>query len=151
MSGENTGVKIKIGKDGRKTWRLKPLGKKSDESLFADFPRLSIVDVTKFVSDKTKIYEAFEPILAKSSKNEKDFRLILAAILANATRIGCRKMADISDLNESSLLTAEASYVYNETLQSALDIVNKKATEIPIFKKWYLDGKYHGSADGFKL
>lgn len=131
LSGENTGIKIKIGKDGRKTWRLKPLGKKSDpnESLFANFPRLSIVDVAKFVSQKTGLHEVFEPILAKNLKNEKDFMLILAAILANATRIGCRKMADISDLNESSLLTAESSYVYNETLQAALDIVNKKATE----------------------
>lgn len=153
LSGENKGIKVTISKDGRKKWRLRPLVKKSDpnESFFAEFPRRSVVNVTKLVNQETGFYKVFDPILTKQIRSDEDFILVLAAIIANGMRIGCRKMADISDLNESSLLTAEASYLYNETIQSAIDVVNKKAAEIPIFKKWYLHGKHHGSADGFKL
>ena len=76
---------------------------------------------------------------------------IIAVTLANAIRVGSRKMADISDLNESSLLSTEAAYFRDETLIAAVDMINKAASKLPIYKQWYINNKYHGSADGLKL
>lgn len=80
-----------------------------------------------------------------------DKALIMAVVLANAIRIGARKISDISDLNESSLLTAESAYIRTETLRDAVDIVNNEAAKLPIFKEWYINSISHGSLDGLKL
>ena len=66
----------------------------------------------------------FDPILPKGSKGPPDIDAITAVVLANAIRAGARKMADISDINTSILLTAEASYIRVETLTAAIDKIN---------------------------
>lgn len=152
-NGDNTFIKIKKDKKGNRIWRLVPLELASDpnDSLFAFLKQRSIVDVIQFVSHKTQFYRAFDPILSKSTKNEPDPRLISAAILANAIRVGTRKMASISDLKESSLLTAEASYLRLETLLPAIDKINNAVADLPIFKEWYINSLLHGSLDGLKI
>ena len=94
-----------------------------NESLFAEFPQCSIIDVIHFVERKTKFSKAFESILPKSKKGEQDFILIMAVILANAIRIGAGKMAEISDLKKSALITAELAYVRTETLKEVFKIL----------------------------
>ena len=49
-------------------------------------------------------------------------------------------MASISDLKESALLTAEASYLRLETLLPAIDKINNAVAEFPIYKEWYING-----------
>jgi hypothetical protein len=60
-------------------------------------------------------------------------------------------MANMSDLKESALLTAEASYVRLETLLPAIDKINNAISKFPIFKEWHIMGLLHGSLDGLKL
>lgn len=153
MSGKNQDIKIVTDKKGKQSWRLKPLDAAADpnESLFAEFPQCSIIDVIHFVERKTKFSKAFESILPKSKKGEQDFILIMAVILANAIRIGAGKMAEISDLKKSALITAELAYVRTETLKEVIDILNNAAAQLPIFKDWYINGISHGSLDGVKL
>lgn len=153
LNGNNENIKIITDKHENKSWRLRSLDKISDpnDSLFNEFNRRSIVDIIKFVNQETRFSKVFDSILPKQTKGEQDIMLIVAVILANAMRIGVRKMADISDLNESALITAETAYVRTETLLAAIDVINNAAATVPIFKRWYLNGKYHGSADGFKL
>lgn len=144
---------IKTDKSGHKTWRLRPLEKAVDpnDSLFSSFKRLSVVDAIKFVDEKTNFTKAFYSILARSKKGKMDKALIMAIVLANAIRIGARKISDISDLNESSLVTAEAAYIRTETLNAAVDVINNATAKLAIFDKWYINTVYHGSLDGQKL
>lgn len=153
LNDKNDGIKLKKDKNGKQVWRLRPLEPESEpnDSLFSDFKRSSIVDVIKFVEEKTNFTKAFESIQPKSKKGEMDKALIMAVVLANAIRIGARKISGISDLNESSLLTTESAYIRTETLRDAVDIVNNHAAQLPIFKEWYINSIYHGSLDGLKL
>ena len=102
-NGRNTYIKIKNDKNGNRVWRLTPLELQSDpnSSFFALLQQRSIVDIIQFVDHKTQFCRAFEPILPKSTKTEQDPLLIGAVILANAIRVGPRKMASMSDLKES--------------------------------------------------
>ncbi|WP_032114041.1 Tn3 family transposase [Candidatus Paracaedibacter symbiosus] len=150
---ENTYVKIKNDKNGNRVWRLNPLELYSDpnDSLFALLQQRSIVDIMQFVNHKTQFCRAFDPILPKSAKTEQDPLLIGAVVLSNAIRVGPRKMANMSDLKESALLTAEDSYVRLETLFPAIDKINNSVSKLPIYKEWYILGLLHGSLDGLKL
>ena len=118
---------------------------------FAQLQQRSIVDVIRFVNQKTEFSKVFDPILPKGSKGAPDIDAITAVVLANAIRAGARKMADISDMNTSTLLTAEASYIRVETLTAAIDKINNEVAKLPIYKKWYINSILHGSLDGLKL
>ena len=153
LSGKNQDIIITTKENGKKQWRLRPLeaGPDPNDSLLASFQQRSIVDVIQFVDNKTKFTRAFESILPKSKKGELDATLTMAGVLANAIRMGVRKMAGISDLKEASLVTAEAAYIRTETLMEAADIINNAAAKLPIYKEWYIDAILHGSLDGLKL
>jgi len=151
---ENPSVKVTRTKDNEKKWKLRPLtadDKKPDESLFADFQQLSIVDVVNFVEEKTKFSRAFEAIQPRAVKSKRNISVIMAVVLANAIRIGARKMAEISDLNLSELLTAEGTFIRVESLRAVTDLINNAAAKLPIFKKWNINNVLHGSMDGTKI
>lgn len=152
LSGENKDIKITTNQNGERQWRLRPLEALTNpsEDILAEFQQRSIVDVIHFVDSKTKFAKSFESILAKYKKGKQDTSLIMAVVLANAIRIGSRKISTISDLNESSLVTAEAAYVRKETLVDAINVVNEAAARLPIYKEWYIDSILHGSIDGMK-
>jgi hypothetical protein len=144
-------IKIKRNKKGERIWRLNLLEADSDHSLFASLQQRSIVDVIHFVNHKTQFCRAFDPILPKSIKGKESAELIIASVLANALRIGARKMASISDLKEVALLATEASYVRIETLLPAIDKINNAVAKLPIYKAWYINSVLHGSIDGLKI
>jgi TnpA family transposase len=153
LSGKNQDIIITTKENSDQQWRLRPLeaGPDANDSLLAGFQQRSIVDVIQFVDNKTKFTRAFESILPKSKKGELDTTLTMAVVLANAIRMGVRKMADISDLKEAALVTAEAAYVRTETLMATADIINNAAAKLPIYKGWYINSILHGSLDGLKL
>jgi len=153
LKGNNDAIKVINHQDGSRSWKLRSLKSRFDESdsFFSYFSQQSIVDVLHFVNHKTNFAKAFTPTLPKATKREKDITLVVAVILANAIRLGSRKMASISDLNQPSLLTAEANYVRIETVTAAIDIINNSAAQLPIYKKWYINSALHGSFDGVKL
>lgn len=142
-----------ISNNGNIEWRLRPLSSADEENdtLLDKFQQHSIVDVMRFVNNKTYFTRVFEPILPRGKKGELDIANIMAVILANAIRLGAPKIAEISDLNASSLLTTEAAYIREETIVAAIDHINILASKFPIFKKWYIQGIKHASLDGLKL
>ncbi|MFA6060545.1 MAG: Tn3 family transposase [Taibaiella sp.] len=152
-NNENTGVKVS-SENNVTQWRLSPLKAQRDEyanSLFSEFQPLSIVDIIRLVGNETRFLQAFDPVTPRGHKSNRDPTLIMAVVLANAIRIGTRKMAENSDLNLSELLTAESAYVRVETLKKAIDIINNAAAKLPIFKEWHINGVLHGSMDGTKI
>jgi|GEM_PF-1497420 len=153
LSGKNQGIILTHKENGETKWRLRPLKAepKYNDGLLSNFQQRNIVDVIRFVDNKTKFTKAFESVLPKSKKGEQDNVLTMAAALANALRLGARKMGDISDLNKSSLLTAEANYIRVDTLIPAIDNINNATAQLPIYKKWHIGSALHGSLDGLKL
>ena len=152
-NGDNAYVKITKNKKGEDIWRLSPIEplKDPNDSLFADVEQRSIVDIIKFVNQKTQFCHVFDPILPRASKGTPDHDVITAVALANAIRVGAKKMSDISDLNTSSMLTAEASCVRVDTITLAIDKINNEIAKLPIYKEWYINSILHGSLDGLKL
>ena len=142
-----------VNNNGILEWRLRSLEAETDdnERLLDKFQPRSIVDVMRFVQNKTLFTRVFESILPRGKKGELDIIYIMAVILANAIRIGAPKIAEISDLNISSLLTTEASYIREETIVAAINWINKMAAKLPIYKAWYIQGIKHASLDGLKL
>ena len=168
LGGKNEDIIITHKQNGKQQWRLRPLESTTDpnESLLASFRQCSIVDAMRFVNNKTKFMKNFDAILPKSKKGEKDRKntrdtksakneldivSIMAVTLANAIRVGVRKMSKISDLNASALVTAESAYIRVETLIAATDAINNAAAKLPIYKQWYINSILHGSLDGLKL
>ena len=152
-NGQNEFVIIKKNKKGEDTWSLSPIEplKDPNDSLFANVEQRSIVDIIKFVNQKTKFCHVFDPILPRASKGTPDHDVITAVAFANAIRVGAKKMSDISDLNTSAMLTAEASCVRVDTITSAIDKINNEIAKLPIYKEWYINSILHGSLDGLKL
>ena len=152
-SGENEYIKFKKDKNGEDTWHLSPLPSIADpnEGIFGNMQQRSIVDVIRFVNQKTKFLAVFDGISPKSARATSDEDLLSAVILANALRVGSPRMSEISDLNRSSLLSTEASSMRVETLVAAADIINNKLSALPIYRRWYINSILHGSLDGLKL
>jgi TnpA family transposase len=150
---ENKFIKLKNNAKGELVWRLIPLEADPDvhEFLLPSFRQRSIVEIIKFVNRETQFCRGFDPILPRLKKGEQNVEAITACILANAIRLGTRKMASISDLNESSLVSAEAAYLRLETLLPAINTVNNAVAKLPIYKAWYINSVLHGSMDGLKL
>ena len=154
QSGENTAIKIKRNNSGKIVWSLRPfeaLYEDDNDHILSSLPKQGIVSIIQFVENMVGFSKAFDPILPRGTRNKKDFQLIMAAVLANAIRIGTRQMAATSNLSESPLLTAEGSYVRTETLQKAIDMVNNAVAELPIFREWYINNIPHASLDGMKI
>lgn len=105
----------------------------------------------KIVEKKTNFSRAFDPIEPRGHKKKRDLDHIMAVVLANAIRIGARKMAKNSDLKLSELLSAEDSYIRVETLKKATDIINNETAKLTMFKQWNINGVLHGSMDGTKI
>ena len=100
--GENPYILINKNKKGQRVWKISPLEVSSypNDSLFAPLQQRSIVEVIQFVNQKTNFCKAFDPILPRSTKITATPLQIGAVALANAIRIGSRKMGDMSDLKE---------------------------------------------------
>ena len=151
--GDNKQIKLTTTTNGAYKWRLRPLdpGPDPNQSLFLGLQQRPIAEIMYFVDKKTKFTRFFEPILPRSKKGDFDSESIMAVILANALRMGSRKMSNSCDINESALLTAESAYIRLETLLPAIDAINNEAAKLPIFKEWYINSILHGSLDGMKI
>lgn len=153
QNGNNKEIILKPNDKRNIGWRLTPLEKnvEPNESLFLHFPKRSIVDIMRFVDHKTRYSQALESILPRSIKTEKNPEATDAVILANAIRMGSRAMASVCDFSLNQLLLAENEHVRMETIVAATNIVNEKAQELEIFKRYNIHGLNHLSLDGLKV
>ena len=153
INGDNPEIIITPDQQGQNHWRLRPLVEENSplDSLFATFPKCSIVDILRFVNQQLRFTRLFDAITPRGAKHDNTDEYILAIILANALRLGTHGMGDISDLNSHSLLSVEKSCIRMETLTAALNCIYDAANQLPIFKKWNIASLYHGNMDGMKL
>lgn len=153
-SGENPYVKLKQTKEGSTVWTL-PYTKKLLElnnPFYKKLPPISIIRILQFVNEKTQFMQALTHIKPHYSKSQLDEIATCACLIANGTNLGIFKMANLCDLNYTSLQTTEKNYLRLSTIRMANDIVSNAIAKLPIFRHWDLcPNLLHASLDGQKF
>ena len=153
VNGENSYVKLKQTKEGT-IWTL-PYTKKILElnnPFYKKLPQVSIIRILQFVNEKTRFMQEFTHIKPYYSKSKLDEIAIYACLIANGTNLGIFKMANLCDLNYTSLQTTEKNYLRLATIRAANDVVSNAIAKLPIFRHWDLcPNLLHASLDGQKF
>jgi hypothetical protein len=150
--GEN--IHIKLTEKGENIkWSL-PY-KKSEEQvnnpIYGEFRQVGISDVLHFVDKYSDFMASFTHILDMYVKTEADVHRISACVVACGTNIGISKMADISDMGFSELVSTLNNFIRLETLKSANDKISNSMYRLPIFKYYNIkEDTIHSSSDGQK-
>jgi TnpA family transposase len=105
----------------------------------------------RFVAGKTGFLSAFTHVLGRYVKQESDPRLVLACIVAMGTNIGLWKMAEVSGLGYSSLLTTARNFLRAETLHAGNDGISNATAALTMFDQYDIDGLKHSSSDGQRV
>jgi TnpA family transposase len=84
-------------------------------------------------------------------KQEADPRLVLACIVAMGTNMGLWKMAEVSGLGYSSLLTTARNFLRAETLHAGNDGICNVTAALSMFDQYDIGGLKHSSSDGQRV
>jgi len=84
-------------------------------------------------------------------KQEADPHLVLACIVAMGTNMGLWKMAEVSGLGYSPLLTTARNFLRAETLHAGNDGISNATAALSMFDQYDLDGLKHSSSDGQRV
>ena len=93
----------------------------------------------------------FTHVLERYVKQDADPRLILACIVAMGTNMGLWKMAEVSGLSYSSLLTTARNFLRTETLHAGNDGISNATTKLSMFQQYDIDEQKHSSSDGQRI
>jgi hypothetical protein len=100
------------------------------------------------VNNETHFLDAFEHVLNRSVKHAPDLRQILACVVAYGTNMGLGKMAEVSGLSHTSLISTARSYLSPDTVHAANDSISNATAELPAFKLFNIRDELHSSSDG---
>lgn len=150
--GENTHIKV-TGAGDKRRWTL--IYPSEDEPVNSPFygqlPGIGIADLMGFVAEKTGFLCTFTHVLDRYVKQDADPRLLLAGIVAMGTNMGLWKMAEVSGLSHSSLLTTARNFLRVETLHAANDAISNATASLPVFHGYDIDDQRHSSSDGQRI
>lgn len=144
-NGDNKHIKVTGTGDNRRWSLVYPTQEEPINSPFyGQLPGIGIADLLWFVAEKTDFLSAFTHVLERYVKQEADPRLILACIVALGTNMGLWKMAEVSGLSYSSLLTTARNFLRAETLHAGNDGISvdylikpaRKTFDALIVKEW---------------
>src|SRR6266536_645100 len=90
-------------------------------------------------------------LLPKPLKQETDPRHVLACVVAMGTNVGLWKMAEVSGLGHSALMTTARNFLRAETLHAANDAVSNATAALAMFDQYDIDGMKHSSSDGQRV
>jgi TnpA family transposase len=118
---------------------------------YGQLPGIGIADLLWFVAEKTDFLSAFTHVLERYVKQDGDPRLILACIVAMGTNMGLWKMAEVSGLSYSSLLTTARNFLRAETLHAGNDRISNATTTLSMFDQYDIGDMKHSSSDGQRI
>nr|MBA3763058.1 Tn3 family transposase [Chthoniobacterales bacterium] len=124
-NGDNKHIKIAGSGDKRRWTLIYPSEEEPINSPFyGQLPGIGIADLLRFVAGKTDFMKAFTHVLGRYIKQEADPRHILACVVAMGTNMGLWKMAEVSGLGHSALMTTARNFLRAETLHAANDAIS---------------------------
>ena len=150
--GENKYIKV-TGAATKRRWTL--LYPKEEEPTNSPFynrlPGIGIADLLWFVAEQTQFLGAFTHVLDRYVKQDPEPHELLACIVALGTNMGPWKMAEVSGLSHSSLMTTARNYLRLETLHAANDAISNAIAGLSIFSLYDIDNIVHSSSDGQRM
>ena len=152
-TGANESVVLKT-KNGQTRWVIKYTHKKEEVNnpFFARMAQTHIADLLNYVNHQTGFFQQFRHIRPRGQVEDSDFAALVACIIANATRFGHYKMAEICNIKLDKLNSIQANLLRMETLGDANDVISNAIAQLPIFQHYAIQpDKIHGSFDGQKF
>jgi TnpA family transposase len=151
-SGDNKHIKV-TGTGDKRRWSLVyPTEEESINSPFyGQLPGIGIADLLRFVAGKTGFLSAFTHVLGRYVKQETDPRHVLACVVGMGTNMGLWKMAEVSGLGHSALMTTARNFLRAETLLAANDAISNATAALAMFDQYDIDGMKHSSSDGQRV
>ncbi len=152
-TGANESVVLKT-KNGQIRWVIKYTHKKEEVNnpFFARMSQTHIADLLNYVNHQTGFFQQFRHIRPRGKVEDSDFAALVACIIANATRFGHYKMAEICNIKLDKLNSIQANLLRMETLAEANDVISNAIAQLPIFQHYAIQpDKIHGSFDGQKF
>jgi hypothetical protein len=151
-NGDNKHIKIAGSGDKRRWTLIYPSEEEPINSPFyGQLPSIGIADLLRFGAEKTGFLNAFTHVLGRYVKQEVDPRHVLACVVAMGTNMGLWKMAEVSGLGHSTLMTTARNFLRAETLHAANDAISNATAALPMFNQYDIDGLKHSSSDGQRV
>ena len=150
--GENKHIKLK-GKPEKRRWNLlyPPSDEPVNSPFFNQLPGIGIADLLWFVAGETTFLKDFTHVLDRYVKHDADPKEILACIVAMGTNMGLGKMAEVSGLSHSSLMSTSRNFLRPETLRAANDAITNAIAKLPAFHLYDIQDAMHSSSDGQRM
>lgn len=150
--GVNKHIKI-TGAAEKRRWTLIYPGAEApvNNPFYSQLPGIGIADLLWFVSGETGFLGAFSHVLDRYVKHEPDPRDILACIVAMGTNMGLWKMAEVSGLGHTSMMTTARNYLRLETVRAANDAITNATAKLPAFHLFDIQDTLHSSSDGQRM
>lgn len=152
ISGENKYFQIKkVGTHIR--WSLKYARDTecTNHPFFDALKPVELGSVIHFVDRQCHFFEAFEHVLGRYTKKDRDNRVLAACLVAWGTNMGLGRMGENSDIPYSSLVAESDDFIRPENLKEANDIVCNAIFNLLAFGTYNIDGLIHSSSDGQKF
>jgi TnpA family transposase len=151
-NGENKHIKITGSGDNRRWSLVYPSEEEPINSPFyGQLQGIGVADLLRFVGEKTDFPNAFTHVLGRYVKQDAEPRHIFACIVAMGTNMGLWKMAEVSALSHSALMTTARNFLRAETLHTANDNIANATAALSMFDQYDIDGMKHSSSDGQRV
>lgn len=139
--------------DGKHSWTIKKVKgtKIVNPKMFDSVPK---TDITRVIFRVAQDSGFMDDILHRTGKKrtEKFEEKLIACIIANATRRGIYKMADLCPFSHDTLLRFEKNYLTVENVRHSCDTISNAISKLKIFGLYnYRPDYIHASLDGQKL
>jgi hypothetical protein len=151
-NGENKHIKI-TGTGDKRRWSLVYPAEEEpiNSPFYSQLPGIGVADLLRFVAERANFLSAFTHVLGRYVKQEADPRHVLACIVAMGTNMGLWKMAEVSGLSHSALMTTARNFLRAETLHVVNDAVSNATAALPMFNQYDIDDLKHSSSDGQRV
>lgn len=152
LLGENKYFQIKkIGTHTRWTLKYSRDAECTNHAFFDALKPVELGSVINFVDEQCHFFEAFEHVLGRYTKKDRDDKVLAACLIAWGTNMGLGRMGENSDIPYSSLVAESDNFIRLENLKEANDIVCNAAFKLLAFCYYHIDGVIHSSSDGQKF
>lgn len=153
IKGKNKEVSIKKKVDGTLKWQLiyRAKEEQTNHKIYQQFPTIGIVELLKWVNNKTNFSTTFKHILEKGTAKQADENTLIACLVALGTNHGISKMANCSDMDYNHLKRTKESFIRGQTLKEVNRMIVDATADLEIIEAYNLEAnKLHSSSDGQK-
>ncbi|MBZ9626313.1 Tn3 family transposase [Clostridium sp. FP2] len=150
--GNNEHFQIKK-RGGHSRWTLQYVSdpESINHSFFDALKQIDIGSILHYVDKQCHFIDAFEHILGRYAKQNKENQVLVACLIAWGTNMGLGRMGEISDIDYSLLSSTSDNFIRLETLNEANSRISNAITKLPIFRHYDIDEVIHSSSDGQKF